>query len=662
MNRATNPRATFPGTKTSGAVAMLRPLLVGVLLTPFCCYWAIDQVVDRIFSLMVPPLAITMLVAALNVPVRKRFPRLALAGPEIMVVYAMLAVACAMSGEWLDTIAPQIYGYAVFQDRNPRMGERVLPYVSDLFFFKDPEPLREFANGGKDFRVFWAALLPLWLPKVAAWTAVFSLLATAMLCISALLREQWVHRERLAFPLVQIPLALADEGGPRSMWRGWHLWGGFLVVFAIDMLNGLSFLYPALPRVNVRFLGDMNLWFSSSPWNQTGWTPIGIFPFLSAIGFFMPTDLLFSLLFFFFVRKAQQVVSYSLGNQQGVFGGGGLVPAPPYFSEQSWGAFLGLFVSAMWLARAHLRQIWEAVVTGDDPAAREQGAFHSRTLVVLLILCLAGLAGVAVLMGLPPLWALFYTGLFLAFSVALTRVRAQLGAPTHEMAFMGPHQLVVDFHGTAGFQAHPELITRTMTGFHMMNRIHRTHPMPSLMEGLYLADRSGMSQRGMFVALLIALVLGSGLGFLTNIFLAYRWGPGAGAANDVAGVVSTIQTSPRPPNPSAMLAVGVGALVVFALDFIRFRVPGFWLHPAGYALTMNFGVDYYWFGLLIVLIVKVFVTKFYGLRGYDRLRQVATGIILGEIAAEFLWALFSMLNDRQMTYSISINGKMGWDR
>jgi len=41
---------------------------------------------------------------------------------------------------------------------------------------------------------------------------------------------------------------------------------------------------------------------------------------------------------------------------------------------------------------------------------------------------------------------------------------------------------------------------------------------------------------------------------------------------------------------------------------------------------------------------------------------VATGIILGEIAAEFLWALFSMLNDRQMTYSISINGKMGWDR
>ena len=68
MNRASNPRATFPGTKTSPGVAILRPLLVGVLLTPFCCYWSPDQVIDRIFSLMVPPLALTMLVAAVNVP------------------------------------------------------------------------------------------------------------------------------------------------------------------------------------------------------------------------------------------------------------------------------------------------------------------------------------------------------------------------------------------------------------------------------------------------------------------------------------------------------------------------------------------------------------------------------------------------------------------
>jgi len=63
-----------------------------------------------------------------------------------------------------------------------------------------------------------------------------------------------------------------------------------------------------------------------------------------------------------------------------------------------------------------------------------------------------------------------------------------------------------------------------------------------------------------------------------------------------------------------------------------------------------------------VLVVKVFVERYYGLRGYEKLRQAAVGLILGEIAAEFIWAVFSMANDRQITYTISINGKMGWNQ
>ena len=38
--------------------ALLRPLLLGFLLIPFCVFWAQDQGIDRIFSLMVPPLAV----------------------------------------------------------------------------------------------------------------------------------------------------------------------------------------------------------------------------------------------------------------------------------------------------------------------------------------------------------------------------------------------------------------------------------------------------------------------------------------------------------------------------------------------------------------------------------------------------------------------------
>jgi hypothetical protein len=45
------------------------------LLLPFCCFWAQDQAIDRIFFLMVPPVAITMVVAAFSACPRQAFVR-----------------------------------------------------------------------------------------------------------------------------------------------------------------------------------------------------------------------------------------------------------------------------------------------------------------------------------------------------------------------------------------------------------------------------------------------------------------------------------------------------------------------------------------------------------------------------------------------------------
>jgi hypothetical protein len=380
---------------------------------------------------------------------------------------------------------------------------------------------------------------------------------------------------------------------------------------------------------------------------------------MSALGFFMPTDLLFSLLFFFFARKAMQVIAYSLGYEQGVFGGGGLVPAAPYFSEQSWGAFLGLFVTALWLARPHLKQVWNEIVTGRGPESDDKRLVPPRWAFAGLLVSVGALGLVGLGVGLPFGFVILYTAIFLAFSMAVARLRAQLGAPTHEMAFMGPNQLLVDFRGTVGVQ--PDLISRTVNTFHFMNRIHRTHPMPSQLDGVYLAERFHLSQRAMFAALMLATVVGFALGHLLQIWNGYRLTPGD-AGGETANVIATLTDTPRPPNGTAVLAIFAGFGFVLLLDFVRFRVPGFPLHPAGYALAMNFGVDYYWFGLLLVLTIKFFVQRYVGLGGTLKLREIALGLILGEFAAEALWATFSMLNERQATYTISINGKLGWQQ
>ncbi len=633
------------------AFRIVRAMLVALVLTPVCCYWAQDQGVDRIFSLMVPPVVLTLLVAVANRLILVRSSRLAMTQGELVIVYAMLTVSCAMASEWMDVIAPYIHSYGLFADRNERYRSKVLPYVSDWLFFKDAKELEAFGAGGKPFR-FFVSQLHLWWPKILAWTAIISLVCLAMLCINMLMRDQWTNREKLVFPIIQLPMAIVNEGSGGSALRSRYVLGAMAVMLAIDMLNGFAFRHPALPRVNVRFLGDMSQWFTTEPWNQVGWTPIGIFPFMAAIGLFMPTDLLFSCIFFFFVRKGMQVAAAALGHEQGVFGGGGLVPSAPYFSEQSWGAFLGLFCTAVWVSRGYLREVWQEIRSGQSEAR----AVPHRLSFVGLIVSLGLLGWIGVGIGLSWPFVIGYTLVFLAFSIAMTRLRAQLGPPTHEMAFMGPNQLMVDFRGTQGLGE--GFISRTVTTFHFMNRIHRTHPMPHQLESIKMAEMARVNQRGVFMAILLATIAGSIFGHLVRIYLGYRWTP-ADVAGDTAGVIGQLTDSPRPPNIAAIAAVALSFAFVLILDVVRFRVPGFPLHPAGYALTMNFGVDYYWFGLLIVLLVKVYVQRYYGLKGYDKLRMVAIGLLLGEMVAEGVWGTVAMVT-REATYSISINGRLGW--
>jgi hypothetical protein len=630
----------------------VRAILLSLLLAPFCCYWAQDQVGDRIFSLMVPPVVLTLLLVLCNVPVRRWVPRLALTEGELVVFYGMQAVMCAMASEWVDQTHPYIYGYGVFAGPNTQY--YVLPYISDWLFFKtDRGPMVGFALGGKSAAYFWAHLGPWW-PKILAWTLITGLAAFAMLCINALMADQWTHREKLAFPIVQLPLAITQGGGDSPFWRDRLMWGCFAVMFGIDILNGIAYLNPAVPSINVRFLGDIGQWMTAPPWNQIGWTPIGLFPFMAAIGVFMPTDLLFSLLFFFIVRKGQQVVAASFGFPEGTFGGGGFVPSAPYFSEQSWGAFLALFAGALWTARPYLKEVWGQVLRG-APAGSSGVPPRFALGGLCLSLIALGLVGVGV--GLPFFYVVLYVLLFLAFSTALTRLRAQIGAPTHEMAFMGPNQLFADFHGTSGFS--DSTLARTVTTFHFMGRIHRTDPMPTQLEAIYMGERARISPRAVFFALLLATVVGTILGHLVRTYLDYRQTP-PNAIGDTVGVVRQLVTTSHGPNGAAILAVVAGFLAVLLLDALRFQMPGFPLHPAGYALAMNFGVDYYWFGLLIALIAKASVVRYTGLAGFQKLRMVALGVMLGEFVAEAVWAVFSMLHNDQPTYTISINGKMDW--
>ncbi len=624
-----------------------RPVFVGFLLSFPVVYACANAQVSSMFSLLVAPIGALMAVVLANAVLRLAAPRFCLDEVELVLIYAIVSVSGAVGAEWAWVGHSAYHMFPIAAETNPTVRDVVLPNMPDWLAVKDLEAVRDMAGGGHGMS-YVAGKLPMYLPRYAAWGILYVSICLACLCINSLMRGAWCRSERLTFPLIQLPVAMSESGGAGPMWRSKLMWSAFAAMFAIDMLNGFSYLYPNLPNVPVKDLVDLDRLFTEPPWNQIGHFPIAIYPFMAAIAVFMPSDLIFSIVFFFLARKATHVILAANGIPQGTFSGTFVAPGPPYFDEQTWGGVLALFVGAIWVSRVYLREVWRDIRTGRKP---EDGGIPHRWAFVGLAVCFAAVVAFGMLGTLPVAYMIPYVGVFLVFSVVLTRIRAQLGPPTHEFAFFGPNSIMHRFLGNQWLT--DRQVVWVNQGLFVMNRIHRTHPMPYQLEAMKMGDREGLSKRRLFWSIAAATVLAYFLSqFLLHVY-SYRTGQTQRWSEGLS-YIQVMLANRKGPDVVGISMTLFGFSVVLLLDIVRFRVPAFPLHPAGYVLSMNYGVDYYWFGLLIVMLLKNFVQRYYGLRGYDKLRNVALGILVAEYAAETIWMATALVT-HQNTYTISFN-------
>jgi len=132
-----------------------------------------------------------MLVIA-NRELRSRTPRWALTPPELLVAYVMMTVATVLSSSgMLHFILPTVAAPVYFATSENHWAQLVRPFLKPWMAQMDPAALRGFYRGGEPVPV--AA----WLPQMATWCGFLVVLALTALCLAALVRRQWVDRERL---------------------------------------------------------------------------------------------------------------------------------------------------------------------------------------------------------------------------------------------------------------------------------------------------------------------------------------------------------------------------------------------------------------------------------------------------------------------------------
>jgi hypothetical protein len=618
----------------------LRPLVLGIPLIIVNGFWtmalwgragyATGQSFPTTVSLYYNALSSLLVLIGANALLRRRFPRAALDGSELLVLYVMVTVASSIAGhDMLEIVWPTIAYVTWFGTPENGWG-RFQQHIPDWLTLKERAPLRDFFVGGST--LYTREHLALWAVPVLAWSVLLLALGAIMLCLTVLLKERWVRHERLSYPLTQVPLAMTDTR--MRLFADPLFWAGAALAGGVDLLNGLHHLYPHIPSLGgALYEHDLRRLVTSRPWSAIGWTPTAIYPFAIGMTFLIPLDLSFSIWFFYLFGKATRVI----GDGFGLTGD----PSFPYTVEQSAGAWVGLALAALWSSSGflvrQLRSAWSRPRADDGEYLSPRGALIGLLAASAVVTALCTAAGF-------PLWATaaFFT-LFFAFSLAITRVRAELGPPSHDIE-SHPLRIMVQGLG-AGRVGQPALTLLTMmTAF---NRSYRSHPMPCMLEGLAIGSWRQISPRFLVTAMAVALVAGTVTSAWSYFDHAYRFG---GAIFGEQGQIranltelSAWDRSTAQPRLADLGAMAFGMAGVFALTAGRRLCYWSPFHPAGFALSLGtWNTSWLWFSIFLGWLAKWAVLHAGGLRAYRRGLPFFMGLILGEFAMGAVWSLIGI--------------------
>ncbi len=620
----------------------LRAIIIALILIPLNNYWVFLTEIVRYaghpttISLFYNSIFILLCLVGLNVILRRVKPKWVFSQGELLTIYIMINIASALAGhDMIQVLVPGISHPFKFATPENKWAGMFLDYIPKWLSVRDKDVLDGFYQGAGT--LYKWNIVKAWLTPVAMWTFFIMTLIFVMLCMTVLLRKQWTEREKLTYPLVHLPLEISSEKA--SFFGNKLLWVGLAIAVAIDLIQGLHTLYPSVPGLMIK---EINLaqFPLTPPWNAIGNCPISFYPFGIGLGALLPVDLLFSSWFFFIFWKAELIISAQLGWNQ--------IPRFPYVNEQSFGAYMGIALFALWSGRQHFKavitELWTGVRSGDDegePIPYRTAAYGF--LIGMVILCTFVLA-----MGMSWWLVIIFFLIYIAMSVAITRMRAELGPPAHDLHDAGPDSIIPAIIGPLKLGT-PNLVVFSLLFW--FNRAYRAHPMPFMLEGYKMAERTALSYRKLFYAILIAAAAGAIASFWTELHIYYQ----VGAASKIAppGVPMIFGGEPynrldgwlrgiQQPTQNIQLAILAGFVLTILLNAFRMRFFWFPFHPVGFAISSSWAMHQLWVCMLIAWTIKILLLRYGGLRLYRQAVPLFLGLILGECVMGSLWTLIGI--------------------
>ncbi len=594
----------------------------------------------------IPAIAFLFLVLLLINPLLGKVKAgLRYAASELYTVLIMVLVGSPLLGTgWAQSLLPSRVAFRYYATLENNYERDFFAYTRKWYGPNDPETVRAFFEGGAE-RVPWLE----WLPTLLVWCSFSLVLYFTCICLVALIKDQWVERERLSFPILKLPIELLQgfEDGRHGLLRNKMTWLGAAIPFVIHTVNGLNAYFPGFPALTTGI--DLSRHLQLHPWNAM--QGIGIFfrPVMIGIGYLMNLDVAFSCWFFFLFQKLMLAVSAAMAWS----GTDSPLAGFPFLQQQERGAILALTVIYIWVMRRQLRGSFRAAFFsggGSRPVRHSLGEGGTAPTEVghyriawlgfisgsIFILGFCGMMGMSIAIG-----AVFFFLIFSRFLV-LSRFRAEAGIPPIYGAETPAQFLAQPFGSKA-------LGTRNLVGMAFLGWVMqdtRAAVMPNILEGYKLSESGRKRIKGLMLIMVVALLVAMCAGIWTQLELSYKYG--LTTLNDwrrmeahkhFQNLSALVQNPQRPVRPAVpMLFVGVGAGFTVLLSFLRTRLLWWPLHPLGYAAG-TFALHFDWSGIFFGWLFRLVVFRLAGSKGYRRFLPFFLGLILGDLIMLGFWGI-----------------------
>ncbi len=469
-----------------------------------------------------------------------------------------------------------------------------------------------------------------WLAPLGWWLSLILAIYLVCFCLVVILRRQWVERERLVFPLTEVPRLLLEEGAPLPpLFRSRAFWSGAAVPLAIILFNITGYFHPGFPQLPIHNDNLLSLIPGAAPLLLILYFPVMGFMYL------VSTSISFSVWFFYL---------FTLVETGAVHWAGLTVARPDAFvwdwqslSWQAYGAFAAMVIWSLWMGRRHLGTVFAAMF------GRRTAQLDDADEMIPYRLAAWGLLGGCLYIlawswrtGMDLHVAALYLGGVVIMVIGITRLVVQSGM--HYLTPpMGSQSLALALTGTS---IPPPNLVALALAYSWCGDIESIF-MPSAAHAAKLNELCPRKRAlGLAIALAVIASLVSTTCFMLHLCYQYGAGnfrswffqPGAGAGGMAFDWAVYQLRDPWPADWGKLAYLGMGALLYSLLSLCQYRFHWWPLNPVGLTVSTTWMVRRIALSVFLAWLLKTLILRLGGVGLYRACRPFFIGLILGFFA------------------------------